>query len=88
MKRLIVLALLVILGPASAGFLRGTTAAPTARGRELTGSLENRDESVRASMPPAHPSRVDQVGSPPLVTVQGKMGGAAGDGTTCVCVRH
>lgn len=85
MARLVVLALLLVLGAASAGSLRGAInktqgaaapamAAPTTPGRGLTGSLENRQESVRATMPPVHPSRVEQVGTPPLVTLQGKKG--------------
>lgn len=47
-------------------------AAPNSTKRELTGPLENKPDHVKATMPPAHPSVVDQVGTPPLVTLQGK----------------
>lgn len=57
-------------GPPNIGSVPAPIPAPTpARG--LTGPLQIRQESVRASMPPTNPSRVDQVGTPPLQTLQG-----------------
>ena len=57
---------------ASIGSILGPTLAPTPM-RGLTGTLQNRPESVSATMPPQHPSRVDQVGAPPLQPVQGEQ---------------
>lgn len=40
--------------------------------RTLTGALEARPESVRATMPTTHPNNIPAVGTPPLQTLQGQ----------------